>query len=69
MIKLRDITVAVQSQLAGVSVRGWIAMIVTVVFCGSAAWGGQVDMLKDAFLLVAGFYFGQKTLTNETTTK
>lgn len=53
------------SKLLGVSIRGWIAVIVTATFCAVSAWQGQVDVLKDAFLLVAGFYFGQKTLTNE----
>jgi len=55
------------SNIFGVSVRGWIAIGVTFTFCAVSAWQGQVDVLKDAFLLVAGFYFGQKTLTTDPT--
>jgi len=52
----------VRSAIYGVSVRGWLAVILTLTVCGmSAASVPVVEPLYSAMLLALGFYFGQKT--------
>ena len=52
---------AKQSGIYGVSVRGWLAVILTVTICGMSAMGVEViEPLYSMGLLALGFYFGQK---------
>lgn len=53
----------IQSTLAGVSIRGWIALEVTTCFCVLCAVTKDAQMMKDVTLLCLGYYFGQKTPT------
>lgn len=53
-----------ESKVFGMSVRAFIALLMTVFVCAMA--GLIIDIpptLHDAFFLVIGFYFGQKSNT------
>lgn len=48
----------------GVSMRGWLALIIVLTVCGMSAGGvAVVEPLYSMALLALGFYFGQKTQT------
>ena len=50
-----------RSQIAGVSIRGWLAVMLSATVCGmSASQITVVEPLYSAMLLALGFYFGQK---------
>lgn len=50
-----------ESKLFGVSVRGWLAGILTLTVCMMSGFGIVVkEPLYSAFLLALGFYYGQK---------
>ena len=50
------------SKIMGVSLRGCITLILTLVVCTLAFKAVDVkEPLYSAFLLALGFYFGQKT--------
>lgn len=56
------------SQIVGISVRGWIAMITVLTVCFMQAFGMKVEEpLYSLVLMVAGFYLGQKTQTPQVT--
>jgi hypothetical protein len=51
-----------ESALIGVSVRAWLATIMTVTVCIMSAWSLTVtEPLYSGFLFGIGFYLGQKT--------
>lgn len=53
-----------ESKLLGVSIRGWLAIMITLTVCGMAMGAVEVKQpLHDMALLALGFYFGQKTIT------
>jgi len=46
----------------GVSMRGWLALIIVLTVCGMSAFSVMVvEPLYSMALLALGFYFGQKT--------
>lgn len=48
----------------GISMRGWLALIIVVTVCGMSAAGVVViEPLYSMSMLALGFYFGQKTQT------
>ena len=50
-----------QSQIFGVSIRGWIAFTLVASICGLNAFSITIDeTLKHAVTMTLGFYFGQK---------
>lgn len=50
-----------ESQIYGISVRGWITLILVLTVCAMAGFKVQVlEPLYTAFSLAIGFYFGQK---------
>jgi len=50
------------SSLGGVSIRGWLAILLTVTVCGmSASSKVVIEPLYTMASLALGFYFGQKT--------
>lgn len=50
-----------ESKLFGVSVRGWITLILVSSVCVIASTGANVsEPLYSAFAMAIGFYFGQK---------
>jgi len=50
-----------ESTLLGVTVRGWLAIILTLTVCAMSLLGIKVvEPLYSAGLLALGFYFGQK---------
>jgi len=51
-----------ESQLVGISIRAWLAILLTVTVCVMSGFSLKiVEPLYTAFLLSLGFYFGQKT--------
>lgn len=51
-----------ESQVLGVSVRGWVTLLIVGTVCAMSALAMSVDEpLKAGFIFVLGFYFGQKT--------
>jgi hypothetical protein len=53
-----------ESKLGGVSVRGWLAVLLIVTVCGMALTGREVtEPLYTMSSLAIGFYFGQKIKT------
>lgn len=52
-----------QSAIVGVSVRGWMAIALTLTVCALSAMGTAIDEKLFALASIAiGFYFGQKTV-------
>lgn len=50
------------SRLFGVSIRGWLAVVLTVTICGMSAFTLEVkEPLYTLGGLAIGFYFGQKS--------
>lgn len=50
-----------ESELLGVSVRAWLAVLMTVTVCVMSAWQVEVsEPLYSGFLFGIGFYLGQK---------
>ena len=49
-----------ESTILGVSVRGVLALLITVSCCALAIWVKDINVLKDLALLALGYYFGQK---------
>jgi len=53
-----------ESELLGVSVRAWLAVLMTVTVCIMSAWQVEVsEPLYSGFLFGIGFYLGQKLKT------
>lgn len=51
-----------ESKILGVSLRGWLALIIIATACSMAFIGKKVDEpLYSLVMFVAGMYFGQKT--------
>ena len=51
-----------ESQVKGVSIRGWIAITLTVSVCVNAALNPAIQtQMINGWLIALGFYFGQKT--------
>lgn len=54
-----------ESKIFGVSLRGWIALFITVTICAMAVLMLEVkEPLYSISLFVIGFYFGQKSIKN-----
>lgn len=52
-----------QSAIGGVSVRGWMAIALTITVCVQSGLGMAIDEKLFALASIAiGFYFGQKTV-------
>lgn len=52
---------ASESQVAGVSVRGWIAGLIVLTMCVMSFMGKEVtEPLRGATLFALGYYFGSK---------
>ena len=50
-----------ESKIFGVSIRGWLAIILTLTACTMSYLNVVIiEPLYSAFLLSLGFYFGQK---------
>jgi len=50
-----------ESQLANISIRGWITVIVVLTVCGMEIFKiGICEPLYSMSLIIVGFYFGQK---------
>ena len=48
-----------ESQIVGVSVRGWLAVMLLGTVCVLALWGKEAgEPLRSSALLALGFYFG-----------
>ena len=48
------------SKLFGVSIRGWIVILMVITMCGMSIYGiNIVEPLYSSILLGLGFYFGQ----------
>ena len=59
-----------ESKLFGVTVRALIALVLTFTVCSMSLFVLNIPpTLHDAFFLVLGFYFGQKTSNTGTPTK
>jgi hypothetical protein len=53
-----------ESQIVGVSIRGWLAVMLLGTVCALALWGKEAgEPLRSSALLALGFYFGQKQTT------
>ena len=51
-----------ESKFLGVSVRGWLAVLLTFTICGMSFLGKTVaEPLYTLSTVAIGFYFGQKT--------
>jgi len=51
-----------ESKFLGVSIRGWITVLMVTTACGMSALGLKVEEpLYSGFLMGLGFYLGQKT--------
>ena len=51
-----------ESKLLGVSMRGWLAMLIVGTACAMALLQREIaEPLSSVLLLTIGFYFGQKT--------
>ena len=53
-----------ESKLLGVSVRGWLAVIVVLSVCALSLYTKELSVLKDLALIAMSFYFGQKSKDN-----
>lgn len=52
-------------RVANVSVRGWLAICLTLTVCALSATGVKVEEpLYSLSIMALGFYFGQKTSSN-----
>ena len=50
-----------QSQVWSISIRGWLALMLTITVCVMSGVGVEViEPLYSMALLALGFYFGQK---------
>lgn len=50
-----------ESKLWGVSIRGWLVMVITLTACTMSMFKWEIkEPLYSAFLLCLGYYFGQK---------
>lgn len=51
-----------ESKFLGVSIRGWITLVIVTTVCIIMAAGAEVkEPLYGAFTVALGFYYGQKT--------
>lgn len=52
-----------ESSALGVSVRGWVTLMIVATVCGMSALALAVDEpLRGGFIFCIGFYFGQKAM-------
>ncbi len=52
----------VDSQLANISVRAWIAILIALTICIMSIWGKEViEPLYGLGYMAIGFFFGQKS--------
>ena len=57
------------SQVYAISVRAWLAILITITICGLAVLGIKVEEpLYTLSVMVLSFYFGKSTATNKETT-
>ena len=55
-----------ESQFLGISVRGWLAIMITATLCTTTLMTIQVnEPFKSIAVVVLGFYFGQKQKEKE----
>jgi hypothetical protein len=51
-----------ESKILGVSIRGWLAVLMTMTVCVMSAFKTTItEPLYSGFLMGLGFYLGQKT--------
>ena len=51
-----------ESQMYGVSIRGWLALMLSITVCGMSIFRIDVKELMYTLVVMAlSFYFGQKT--------
>ena len=54
-----------ESKLLGISLRGWLSLLVTLTVCLMSSSGVKIEEpLYSLSIMTIGFYFGQKTNTN-----
>lgn len=51
-----------ESKVMGVSMRGWLALMIVFSTCLSCVILNKIDILKDMALISLSFYFGQKSM-------
>lgn len=51
-----------ESKILGVSLRGWLALMIVFSTCLSCVILNKIDILKDMALISLSFYFGQKSM-------
>lgn len=50
-----------ESKIFGVSIRGWITVVMVITACSMSAFGTKIEEpLYSGFLMGLGFYLGQK---------
>jgi uncharacterized membrane protein YhaH (DUF805 family) len=55
-----------ESQILGVSLRGWLALMIVFTVCAMSSWGADIkEPLYSMVLISIGYYYGQKKTNNE----
>lgn len=51
-----------ESKIFGISVRGWLAIIIVFTVCGMSPFGKKIEEpLYSGFMIALGFYLGSKS--------